>query len=432
MLDTSFPKVAYDSLENVITDEKKLGGYIGQQLVLIDYKRINFRSSSYSFYKEKNGGIGKKIQFPKPYTKLLVLDIFKPTEQQPDEYGLANFCMKLRDQTTGETLFLSVLDSHYIKITFPFIVTGHFEKLKQKIGEKYRLKYSENDKTQSTAYLLNWENGRKIFDYKTGKRILFADTDVLIISDVNINENEQKIVIIISKNGENYFVMEEEVFDKFNGSWIVSEKVFAENQEEIRKRKESDDKLMSKISESHKDKMEQITKNQIGKNLYIHKEQKRFSDFLLYDITNRSNNQKIEYKFGEKYNVIGLETNDNKIFCVLESLKYGKVLLDEKDFAEKLLIVAESEEEHEKRLLRLKEVRLKVGEDIWSYFTKNIPKIGMNTEMCIMILGYPDDINSTETMNKLRSQWVYKSHDVRLVKDKYFYFENGILTTIQD
>jgi len=51
--------------------------------------------------------------------------------------------------------------------------------------------------------------------------------------------------------------------------------------------------------------------------------------------------------------------------------------------------------------------------------------IGMTAEMARDSWGYPKDINRTITANLTHEQWVYDN-------DKYLYFENGILTTIQE
>ena len=51
-------------------------------------------------------------------------------------------------------------------------------------------------------------------------------------------------------------------------------------------------------------------------------------------------------------------------------------------------------------------------------------KIGMNSRMAKLIEGFPNKINRTETQNTIYEQWVYD--------EKYLYFENGKLTTIQD
>ncbi|MEN8424045.1 hypothetical protein ABFO63_10370 [Acinetobacter junii] len=58
------------------------------------------------------------------------------------------------------------------------------------------------------------------------------------------------------------------------------------------------------------------------------------------------------------------------------------------------------------------------------------PKIGMTTNQARdSKWGDPDKINKTTTAKGMNEQWVYRrSHQ----GSKYLYFENGILTAIQD
>lgn len=58
-------------------------------------------------------------------------------------------------------------------------------------------------------------------------------------------------------------------------------------------------------------------------------------------------------------------------------------------------------------------------------------KIGMTTEDLMLCLqdinnGHPDRVNTTTTARGMREQWVYRFSD----EDRYYYFENGVLTTI--
>lgn len=53
-------------------------------------------------------------------------------------------------------------------------------------------------------------------------------------------------------------------------------------------------------------------------------------------------------------------------------------------------------------------------------------KIGMKKEQVLLSWGKPDNINKTITKYSKNEQWVYDDGP------SYLYFENGILTTIQD
>lgn len=61
--------------------------------------------------------------------------------------------------------------------------------------------------------------------------------------------------------------------------------------------------------------------------------------------------------------------------------------------------------------------------------TKDEPAIGMTPdEVKNSTWGEPSDINKTTTKYGISEQWVYRSS----VKDKYIYFENGLVTAIQE
>jgi hypothetical protein len=53
-------------------------------------------------------------------------------------------------------------------------------------------------------------------------------------------------------------------------------------------------------------------------------------------------------------------------------------------------------------------------------------KLGMTAKEVLKAWGRPSDINTTENNNFYFSQWVYQE------RESYLYFENGILTTIQE
>jgi hypothetical protein len=52
-------------------------------------------------------------------------------------------------------------------------------------------------------------------------------------------------------------------------------------------------------------------------------------------------------------------------------------------------------------------------------------KVGMNSDMVKAAVGFPDDINSTETASGTRYQWVYR------YRGMYVYFVDGTVAAIQ-
>jgi hypothetical protein len=70
-------------------------------------------------------------------------------------------------------------------------------------------------------------------------------------------------------------------------------------------------------------------------------------------------------------------------------------------------------------------VKHKWSTRIWSAIENAKVFVGMTQDQAAMSWGYPSDTNKTITGNSTYTQWVYKS-------GSYLYFENGILTSIQN
>lgn len=71
----------------------------------------------------------------------------------------------------------------------------------------------------------------------------------------------------------------------------------------------------------------------------------------------------------------------------------------------------------------------KYGQDWADLIVRNSVCIGMNKAAAIESWGKPDDINKTTSSIGVQEQWVYKGKNY---DNKYLYFENGVLTTIQE
>ncbi|USK69190.1 lipoprotein [Peribacillus asahii] len=109
---------------------------------------------------------------------------------------------------------------------------------------------------------------------------------------------------------------------------------------------------------------------------------------------------------------------------------YNGVKADEiKSFASKYLTKEKWAELHEQErsydaLMKARNERLE--KEAEEEARKPLPTIGMTTdEVLNSKWGRPQDINRTTTANGTSEQWVYDGY-------KYLYFEDGILTTIQD
>lgn len=67
----------------------------------------------------------------------------------------------------------------------------------------------------------------------------------------------------------------------------------------------------------------------------------------------------------------------------------------------------------------------KFGKELGTIIAQKKVRIGMTAEMCEWSWGRPSEINKTTVTWGVHEQWIYG-------EDNYLYFENGILTTIQN
>ena len=102
----------------------------------------------------------------------------------------------------------------------------------------------------------------------------------------------------------------------------------------------------------------------------------------------------------------------------------------------KLICIFEPAEEYEARINRyLENEKSKLSTLIKAFGEENGQlifvghvKLGFTDTMCKLALGEPDDINKTTGSWGEHQQWVYRKSD----KTKYLYFENGVLTSVQE
>jgi hypothetical protein len=70
------------------------------------------------------------------------------------------------------------------------------------------------------------------------------------------------------------------------------------------------------------------------------------------------------------------------------------------------------------------------GLKIWNTILEGRVEIGMTKNACLLAIGKPNKVNSTETSKTLSEQWIYSSEN-EYIETEYYYFKNGILTAIQ-
>ena len=122
---------------------------------------------------------------------------------------------------------------------------------------------------------------------------------------------------------------------------------------------------------------------------------------------------------------IDLEEIDNEKFITEE--EFNRIELEKKKKEEQK--IKEEQERVKKEQENIKQHKNyclnKFGQKLGSYIADNKVIIGMTKEMCETSWGMPIDINRTILRGLTHEQWVYGWAT-------YLYFDNGILTTIQD
>jgi hypothetical protein len=73
---------------------------------------------------------------------------------------------------------------------------------------------------------------------------------------------------------------------------------------------------------------------------------------------------------------------------------------------------------------QFEKLKVKFGAKTFSLLLNGKLQIGMSKEMVLWSWGEPDHVHTTTNANAKREQWVYDND--------YLYFDNGILTTIQN
>jgi hypothetical protein len=67
----------------------------------------------------------------------------------------------------------------------------------------------------------------------------------------------------------------------------------------------------------------------------------------------------------------------------------------------------------------------KISNEIWNLICSEQVRVGMTKQQCKLSWGEPESINKTSGSWGVHEQWVYSS-------SSYLYFDNGILSSIQN
>ena len=107
-------------------------------------------------------------------------------------------------------------------------------------------------------------------------------------------------------------------------------------------------------------------------------------------------------------------------------LQERKRIKAEEELAERMRLKAEKEaEEARQKEARLQYLTKKYGASAAKDMMAGLVRLGWNAERCRESWGVPDHINRTSGVWGIREQWVYGDSN-------YLYFDNGVLTSIQN
>ena len=175
-----------------------------------------------------------------------------------------------------------------------------------------------------------------------------------------------------------------------------------------------EDKEKEKIKEHNEllKRNAEIEKQRVAKN-YL--EKRKTDSIYLIELQQKAKNDSIQYE------------NQKKIKDLIEKEQRKKdvkkqIVIKEKQKKQEIEIKAKRKLDNEKRRnLIINKYGKENGEAILNHKVK----IGWTKEMCVASWGKPYDINRTTSEYGTHEQYVYSLK-------KYLYFENGVLTTIQD
>ena len=167
------------------------------------------------------------------------------------------------------------------------------------------------------------------------------------------------------------------------------------------------------------------------KQLYIGKDF-MFKDYsrIVAPIFSLSNGQKIETDIPVNTDfhctdVTFIENDYYDMVCVLHNDDYGDIFIIEYAFKNQFQSKDEYLEEINKEKQRKKQIIAKYGQHNGQLILNGEVEVGFTKEMCIESWGKPIDINTTRGSWGVSEQWCYSY-------DRYLYFENGILTSVQE
>ena len=392
--------VKYDSLSNI--NSKNVHTLIGQTIIypsnegdipiLSNLFWVNKKGKIYSPYGHSFTD-GKSI-FDK---RLLILDIIKTKKG-----NLLLECEMIED---NNKIYINCNQLFSLPYSIMYI-EGYFKKIKNEyIGKKLYMR---------SFFLDEWN--KKIVD-------LIPDAEALGYRYLNCH----KVAIRIARNGEvNFFLvgknpnginLKSYLGAKVNGD--IVEAAIAKHQEKVRIAQEKqalEQKAKLKSDSIRNKKLQRIYKI-IGKKI-------DFSNDKYVDSLDEVMLKKMLSKY-EQEKVLAFVLKNKDLAEINEKIKkYGIEDVYNMEF----------KSFNKVDWVRFDKLAAKYGKNNAKLMIQKRAKLGWTKEMLIESIGRPNDINRSFGSWGTHEQWVYREYSSEFNEyiTEYYYFENGILTTIQD
>jgi hypothetical protein len=245
------------------------------------------------------------------------------------------------------------------------------------------------------------DNPYKVNDYAVADAVNNIEAYLIARSEGQIQDNPNEI----EKRFNNLINISKIYKISFNLENYKKEASYYKIKEDKEKERiKENNELIKKNAEIEKQRRDKIYK------------EKRQSDSIYYlELKQKAKNDSIQYVNQKKINDLVQKEQKKK-----EAIK--QIAINEKQKKQEIEIKATRKLENEKRRSLIIN---KYGKENGEAILNNKVKIGWTKSMCIASWGKPYDINRTTNAYGTHEQYVYSLK-------KYLYFENGILTGIQD
>lgn len=320
-------------------------------------------------------------------------------------------------------------------VIVPYDSLTNIESIKgiRKYGDYYDHMIGQTVSVVDTSAKYNFESS-----YRRSRNIKWADIygKPLIVKRIDSGEwflqdaedTTKTIKIILNGEYANYFLNRDFVshgyYEKIKQLYLNTELVYVNQDEDYDMHHTYTDRFRD--YETKENLRKKIPANTVWKctDVLILPGEVDLTDFASRVILNLENE-----KYGTYYvyadEIIEHRNSENKKFMTLDEFNRYTAYNNQLKAAAKAKAAAAAKQAAIDRENYRKSIIAKYGEQIGNAILNGKVLIGMSSSQCREAWGSPKSINRTTSRYGVHEQWVYSGN-------RYLYFENGTLTTIQD